>query len=66
MSLPPAVAEMLGEDLAAAIDSAQARLSDATITARCSAGLWYVERASADVASDLTYQGCVDAVNALA
>jgi hypothetical protein len=67
MSMPAFVlTEMLGETLADAVTAAQARLGDATVTARCEAGLWLVERAGAAVETGLTYEACVAAVEALA
>ncbi|HEX5264949.1 MAG TPA: hypothetical protein VFW13_15570 [Phenylobacterium sp.] len=66
MTTNPFLAEMIGDDLANAVTDAQTRLSDATITARCTAGLWSVERGGAAVVSNLTYAAAITAVAALA
>lgn len=60
------LADMIGPELAQAVAAAQTRLEDETITARCTAGLWLVERAGATVAGELTYDDAVAALAALA
>lgn len=65
MALPPFLADMIGEDLANAVDTAQTRLSDATITVRCEATHWLIERAGVAVETGLSHDACVAALGAL-
>lgn len=59
MTTDPLVLDMLGDDIKDAVLAAQTRLSDTTIMARCSAGLWLVERAGVDVATGLTHDAAL-------
>jgi hypothetical protein len=65
MALSFATRDMIGTELADAIDAAQARLSDETITARCANAEWLIERDGAPVAEGLTYDEAVAAATAL-
>lgn len=62
MQLNPILREMIGDDLADAVDAARDRLADDTIMARCAEGLWFVEVAGEPVVSGLTYALAVEAV----
>lgn len=60
-----ALAEMIGDDLAAGVFEARTRLDDPTIMVRCEVGLWLVERAGAAVVTDLDRPDVVGALEAL-
>lgn len=65
MALNPSYREMLGDQLFDAVEAAADRLGNDTVIARCNAGLWLVEVDGEAVAEGLTYEGAVEAANAL-
>lgn len=65
MNVLPPIREMLGDQLADAVDAARDRLSNDTVIARCNAGLWLVEVDGAPVAEGLSYDDAVAATAAL-
>lgn len=65
MTTNPLILDMLGDTLKEAVTTAQTRLGDDTIMARCDEGLWLVERAGAVLEHGLTYDAAVAALGAL-
>lgn len=65
MQLDPSYRDMLGAELADAVDAARDRTANDTVIARCDAGLWLIEVDGVSVASGLTYAGAVEAAAAL-
>lgn len=65
MKLDPGLRDMIGDQLADAVDAARERLADDTVMARCNEGLWLVEVGGENVAEGLTYQQAVDVAAAL-
>lgn len=65
MQLNTMIRQMVGDDLADAVDAARERLGDDTIMPRCDAGLWLIEVDGSPVASGLTYADAIDAATSL-
>ena len=55
MTTDPFVLDMLGDDMKDAVLTAQTRCTDTSIMARCSAGLWLVERGGVTIVDDLSH-----------
>lgn len=58
--------DMVGDDLGQAAIDARARLSDDTITVRCEAAQWLVERAGATVVAGLAHDDALAHLQGLA
>jgi hypothetical protein len=65
-ALNPIIRDMLGDQLADAVDAARELCEDDTINASCNAGVWRVERGGEAVECDGTYEGAAAALGALA
>lgn len=66
MALDPALREMIGDQLANAVDAARDRLANETIMARCAEGLWSVEVDGDVVADSLSQADAIAALDAIA
>lgn len=65
MALDPTIRDMIGDQLADAVDAARDRLIDDSVMARCSEGLWLVEVGGLAIAEGLSIEAAVAAVAAL-